>query len=90
MMEKQNRTDGIKRFFRIERNYQFEWNDLRALLQLINVILIIGVNVQTGSAFGLTIASIGLIKDLSTDRRINGIILHLLGIILNAYFLFFM
>lgn len=81
----------IKRYLNVDGKYKFEWNDLRALLQLVNVLLIIVVNVQTGSIFGLTIAILGLIKDLTDkNRRINSIILHLLGIVLNAFFLWFL
>lgn len=81
----------IKKYLNVDGKYKFEWNDLRALLQLVNVLLIIVVNVQTGSIFGLTIATLGLIKDLSDkNRRINSIILHLLGIVLNAFFLWFL
>ena len=32
----------IKRFFRLEGAYRFEWNDLRAFLMLINGVLIMG------------------------------------------------
>ncbi len=81
----------IKKYLNVDGKYKFEWNDLRALLQLVNVLLIIVVNVQTGSIFGLTIATLGLIKDLTDkNRRINSIILHLLGIVLNAFFLWFL
>ncbi|MDV3427702.1 MAG: hypothetical protein LIR50_11880 [Bacillota bacterium] len=81
----------IKKYLNVDGKYKFEWNDLRALLQLVNVLLIIVVNVQTGSIFGLTISTLGLIKDLTDkNRRINSIILHLLGMVLNAFFLWFL
>ena len=80
----------MKKFFNVDGKYKFEWNDLRALLQLINVALIVFVSIPVGSVFGLIIASLGLIKDLTDkNRRINSVILHLLGIILNAFFLWF-
>lgn len=76
----------MKRFFKIEKPYQFEMNDLRAMIQIINVtlIMIFGLSV---SWFGLTIAFFGLIKDFCTDRHINGILMHTAGIVLNIYFL---
>ena len=76
----------MKKFFRIETPYQFEMNDLRAVIQIINVtlIMIFGLSV---SWFGLAIAFFGLIKDLTTDRHINGILMHLSGMVLNIYFL---
>lgn len=80
--------EKLKCFFRIEGAYHFEWNDLRALLMLVNVVLIM-CNFSVGSIFGLTIASFGLVKDLTTDRHISGILMHLASIILNCYFLFF-
>ena len=77
---------AIKNFFRIETAYQFEMNDLRAIIQIINValIMIFGLSV---SWFGLALAIFGLIKDFTTDRHINSITMHLAGAVLNIYFL---
>lgn len=80
--------EKIKSFFRIERAYSFEWNDLRAVLSLINFILLL-FSFPLGAAFGLVIAILGLIKDFTTDRHINGIAMHLISIMLNSYILFF-
>lgn len=79
-------TEAIKRFFRIETNYKFEMNDLRAIIQIINValIMIYGLSIAW---FGLAIAVAGLIKDFTTDRHINGIAMHSANIVLNLYFL---
>lgn len=79
----------IKKFFKIEQKYKFEMNDLRALLQIINVALIVFVGFNVGAVFGLIIASSGLIKDFATDRHINGIIMHFMGICLNVFILWF-
>ena len=79
----------MKKFFKIEGKYKFEMNDLRALLQLINVALIVFCGFNVGAIFGLCVASLGLIKDLTTDRHINGIAMHFAGIILNVFILFF-
>lgn len=79
----------VKRFFKIEQKYKFEMNDLRALLQIINVALIVFVGFNVGAIFGLIIASLGLIKDLATDRHINGIVMHFAGICLNVFILWF-
>lgn len=76
----------MKKFFRIETPYKFEMNDLRAVVQLINVVLIMIFGLSI-SWFGLTIAVCGLIKDLTTDRHINGIVMHFSGIVLNLFFL---
>ena len=76
----------IKKFFRIETPYNFEMNDIRAIIQVVNVtlIMIFGLSV---SWFGLALAIFGLIKDFTTDRHINSIVMHLAGAVLNIYFL---
>lgn len=78
--------DAIKDFFRIETTYKFEMNDLRAVIQIVNValIMIYGLSIAW---FGLAIAVAGLIKDFTTDRHINGIAMHTANIVLNLYFL---
>lgn len=76
----------IKKFFNIETNYKFEMNDLRAVIQVINVTLIILFGLSV-SWFGLALAVFGLIKDFTTDRHINSIVMHLAGAVLNINFL---
>lgn len=78
--------EKIKRFFRIEEPFKLEYNDLRAGITLINValIMIFGLSI---SWFGLAVALIGVVKDLMTDRRINGLLMHLSNVMLNIYFL---
>ena len=78
----------MKKFFKIESKYKFEMNDLRALLQLINVALIVFAGFNVGATFGLCVASLGLIKDFTTDRHINGIVMHFASVILNCFILF--
>ena len=78
--------ERIKTFFGIECPYKFEWNDLRAGIQLINVVLIMLFGLSI-SWFGLAVALFGLVKDFSKDRHINDILMHLSGVILNTYFL---
>ena len=80
--------EKIKSFFHIEHAYSFEWNDLRAVLSLINFILLL-FSFPLGAGFGLIIAILGLIKDFTTDRHINGIAMHLVSVMLNSYILFF-
>ena len=76
----------MKKFFKIETPYKFEYNDLRAFITVINVILIMifGLSIAW---FGLAIALIGVIKDLKVDRHINGLVMHLASVALNVYFL---
>jgi hypothetical protein len=76
----------MKKFFGIEENYKFEWNDLRCFVTLVNVILIMIYGLSI-SWFGLAVALLGIVKDLTTDRRINGLLMHCSNAILNIYFL---
>lgn len=76
----------VKTFFKIEKKFKLEYNDIRALLTLFNVILIMtyGFNI---ALFGLVVSLLGFMKDLFIDRHINGFVMHLSNIILNSYFL---
>lgn len=76
----------MKEFFKIHEAYKFEWNDLRAFITVINVILVMiyGLSIAW---FGLAVAIIGIVKDLTVDRHINGLIMHLSTVALNVYFL---
>lgn len=76
----------MKKFFGITEPFRFEWNDLQAFIQIINValIMIFGLSVAW---LGLAIALFGVVKDMSQHRHINDIVLHLTGAILNIHFL---
>lgn len=76
----------MKKFFKIETSYKFEYNDLRAFITVINVILIMifGLSIAW---FGLAVALIGVIKDLKIDRHLNGLVMHLASVALNVYFI---
>lgn len=76
----------IRKFFNITEPYKFEMNDLRAIIQVINVALIIAYGLSV-AWFGLALAVFGLIKDFTTDRHINSIVMHLAGAVLNINFL---
>lgn len=76
----------IKKFFNIETAYKFEMNDLRACIQILNVVLIMIFGLSV-SWFGLALAVFGLVKDLTTDRHINSIAMHMASAVLNIYFL---
>lgn len=78
--------EAIKKFFGLEPPYKLEWNDLRACIQLINVVLIMIFGLSV-SWFGLAIALFGVCKDLSQHRHINDLVLHLTGVMLNIHFL---
>ena len=76
----------MKKFFRINGAYKFEWNDIRCILMVINAICIIHFNLSI-AWLGLSIAFFGVIKDLFIDHRINGFILHLSSMIIYIYLL---
>lgn len=78
--------EKVKQFFKMTEPYHFEWNDLRCLVTIINVILIMiyGLSIAW---FGLAVAAIGVVKDLTIDRRMNGLIMHLANVALNLYFI---
>ena len=78
----------MRKFFKIETAYKFEWNDLRAFITIINVILIMRFGMSI-AWFGLIVNVIGIIKDLSSDRHINGLLMHFANVLLNSYFLYF-
>ncbi len=77
----------MKKLFKIENTYKFEWNDLRCFAMVVNVVLIMVYGLSI-SWFGLGIAIIGLIKDFTTDRHLNGVLMHFSSVVLNVYFLF--
>lgn len=76
----------MKKFFGIDSTYKFEWNDLRCFITVVNVILVMIYGLSI-SWFGLAIAIIGIVKDLTTDRKINGLLMHCASLSLNIYFL---
>lgn len=76
----------MKEFFGINEPFRFEWNDLRAFIQILNVTLIMIFGLQV-SWFGLAIALFGIIKDMTQHRHINDLVMHLSGVVLNIYFL---
>lgn len=65
---------------------KFEWNDLRAFITVINVLLIMKFGLSI-AWFSLGVASLGLLKDITVDKKANGAIMHIANIILNIYFL---
>lgn len=77
---------SLKKFFKLETPYKFEWNDLRCFVTVINVMLIMTYGLSI-SWFGLFVALVGVVKDLTKDRRINGLLMHLANAALNIYFL---
>lgn len=71
---------------------RFEWNDLRALITVVNVSLIIKFGLVV-SWFGLTLAIFGIFSDINKRRadkanfRWNSVVIHGMNMVLNLYFL---
>lgn len=76
----------MKKFFRIEERYKFEYDDLRAFFTVLNVVLIMSFGVSV-AYIGLGIALIGILKDFTGSRRINSFIIHIANSILYFYFI---
>ena len=76
----------MKERFNITEPFRFEWDDLVAFIQLINVILIISLGL-VAAWFGLAIAVIGIIEDFFQHKHINCIIMRITMIVLNIHFL---
>ena len=76
----------MKNFFNIVEPYRFEYNDLRALITVVNVILVMKYGLSI-AWFGLAVAFIGVVKDLVVDRHINGLVMHLANVALNLFFI---
>ena len=73
----------------MNKKYVFEMNDIRAIWQVVNVILVMQFGLVV-SWFGLGIATAGLIGDFlkpAQDKRINSFVMHIAGMVLNAYLL---
>lgn len=77
---------AIKNFFNIKTAYKFEWSDLRTLITVINVILIMRYGLSI-AWFGLAVAVLGMIKELTGNRHINCLVSYLATIALNVYFI---
>ena len=76
----------MKQFFNLTQPYQFEWNDLRCLLTCINVLLVVAHGVSV-AWFGFGVALLGIVKDITTERRLSGLLMHSATLLLNIYFL---
>lgn len=76
----------MREFFELNKPFKMEWNDVRAFIQLLNVILIMLFGLSV-SWFGLAVAIFGICKDLSKGCHINDLVMHASGAILNIYFL---
>lgn len=77
----------IKTFFNITaEKYIFDYNDIRVLLTIFNVIMIMTFGLSV-AYIGLAIAIFGTVRDMVIEeRKINSTVQHICMIILNLYF----
>lgn len=66
--------------------YKFEWNDVRALIAIINAYIVFTYGLSLGW-LTLTMAVFGLVNDVTTNKRINGFIIHAFGVLISVYLL---
>lgn len=66
--------------------YKFEWNDLRAIITLLNVLLVVTFGLSV-IWITLGIAVLGLVNDFTTAKKVNGFVIHGLNFVLNLYLL---
>jgi hypothetical protein len=76
----------IKNFFNITTTYHFEWNDVRTVITVLNVVLIMKFGL-TVAWFGLAVAVLGMVKELKGNRHINCLVSYMATIALNVYFI---
>ena len=76
----------MKNYFQLCLAYRFEWNDVFALANFINTLLVIKFGL-VASWFGLAVCVACMIDDVIEVRRINLTFLHFSIAILNSYFL---
>lgn len=76
----------IKEFFNIKDSYTFDFNDIRCLLTVFNVVMIMVFGLSV-AYIGLAIAVFGTIRDMvCEERRVNSTIQHFAMVVLNCYF----
>ena len=78
--------ERVKKFFNIKSGYSFEYNDLRCVVMLVNVLLIMTFGLAVAK-IGLAIAIYGTIRDLIYEEiKVNSVIMYISTIMLNCYF----
>lgn len=70
----------------MRNKYNFELNDLRSLLTIINVVCVISFGVSVCWVV-IAVGLIGIVKDLTIDRKLNGLLMHTANVLMNVYLL---
>lgn len=77
----------MKKFFGIEKGYNFEWYDITACFTVLNVLFVI-LGFNWAPIFGILNCCICLILNIVYRAHINSYITQIALFILNFYFLF--
>lgn len=77
----------MKKFFGINENFRFEWDNLSALLTVMNVSLIL-MDFWVAPIFGLVNCAVNLFRLPQGQGHVNMYTMNLALIVLNLYFLF--
>lgn len=75
----------MKKFFNIKTKYEFDINDIRVLLTLINFYLIL----NNKNSLPLIIAASGLfgmMRDYFGERKINSFLIHFVGLCTGIFY----
>lgn len=76
----------VKKFFRIESNYKFEWTDLCAFITIANVVFVL-CGFWWAPIIGLCGCGLNLVLNVIGRAHINLYLIQIALIILNSYFL---
>lgn len=77
----------MKKFFGINGDFYFEWEDLSALLTVLNVALVL-MGFWFAPILGLVNCAVNLIRLPQSQGHVNMYTMNLALIVLNLYFLF--
>lgn len=78
--------ERLKRFFRIDSAYRFEYGDFSALMTVLNVALLIFVG-TIGAWVGLANATTNMGYALRSNRKINLVVTYGALFVLNLYYI---
>lgn len=76
----------VKKFFKIETPYKFEWGDVSALITVLNVALIL-MGMWWAPIIGLVGCALNLALNVRTHAHINLYLIQIALVVLNIYFL---
>lgn len=76
----------IKKFFKIETPYKFEWGDVSALITILNVALVL-MGFWWAPIVGLAGCALNLMLNVRGRAHLNLYLIQIALVVLNVYFL---